>query len=93
MAVIRKEMRSDFEWETCLVSSKDTWVSALLQRSKRHGEDARDEMRTGGSLLFNKEHSSPVGLQKHSLKDDTDRTFIPNPAVEICVQNNSFKSN
>lgn len=38
VAVIRKEMRSDSEWETCLFSSKNTWVSALRQQSKRHGK-------------------------------------------------------
>lgn len=55
-----------FEWETCLHSSWSTWVSALHQWSKRHSEDGRDEMRTGGGLLLNEEWSSPVGLRKHS---------------------------
>lgn len=39
-------------------------MSALHQWSKRHSEDGRDEMRTGGSLSFNEEWSSPVGLRK-----------------------------
>ena len=51
--------RECFEWETCLHSSRSTWVSALHEWSKRHSEDGRDETRTGGGLSFSEEWSSP----------------------------------
>ena len=65
-----------FEWETCLHSSRSTWVSALHQWSKRHSEDGRDEMRTGGGLSFNEEWSSPVDLRKRSQRSSMDYPFL-----------------
>lgn len=75
-----------FEWETCLHSSQSTWVCALHQWSKRHSEDGRDEMRTGGGLSFNEEWSSPVDLRKRSFGADyTFTTGSPPYCSQISV--------
>lgn len=83
-----------FEWETCLHSSRSTWVSALHRWSKRHSEDGRDEMRTGGGLLLNEEWSSPVGVRKAQPTEHSGlRLHSRNPAARRsqwatdCVQN------
>lgn len=60
-----------------------TWVSALHQQSKRHSEDGRDEMRTGGGLSFNEEWSTPVDLREHSQLSgmDTPSQQEPRPTA------------
>lgn len=73
---VHQEMDGEcFEWETCLHSSRSTWVSALHQWSGRHSEDGRDKMRTGGGLSFNEQWSSPVDLHKHSQQSSMDYAF------------------